>query len=440
MFGRRASLLPAVLAAGVALVACTSSVPESSATETGTPSPTPSESDDPTAEPTPTEPPDYPNPWGPTPADVEAATRVAAEMTPEEVAGQVIVSTTTVPDPAAVGAHVADLHLAGVIVMGDAVTGLDQVLALTESVQDGVAADGRDWPAIISTDNEGGIVQRLGSDVGPWTDFPAYNVAGQAVAAGEHDVVHDAYEAMGVELRASGFTTDWAPVADVTVPGQDVTIGTRSAGSDPGLVSATVSQTTTGFLDSGVLPSAKHFPGHGSLTSDSHVDLPVQDRSDAEIAAQDLPPFQAAIAAGTPTVMVGHIDVQAWDPGVAASVSPETYRVLREDLGFSGVAVTDGLEMGALSSVGGPGDIAVAALDAGADLLLGPTDDAAAHAGIVAALEDGRLSRDRVDEAAGRVIAMARYQAELAERAGPVGPDDVGSAAQPVADLWDAAG
>ncbi|GAA4424285.1 hypothetical protein GCM10023169_20790 [Georgenia halophila] len=352
-----------------------------------------------------------------------------------------IVSTILVPDPSAVAQHVAELHLGGVILMGDAVTGLDQVVTLTDAVQGAQADGGRDWPALVSTDNEGGTVQRLDAAAGPWTDFPEYAVAGQAVANGRTDVVRDAYAAMARELRGSGVNTDWAPVADVTVPGQDVTIGGRSAGSDAAVAVAaeTVGATVAGFLDEAVLPSAKHFPGHGSLSVDSHERLPTLERTEDQIAAQDLPPFEAAVQAGTPMVMMGHIEVRAWDPGVAASVSPEAYRRLREDLGFSGVAVTDGLDMGALTPVGDPGDIAVAALGAGADLLLGPADDATAHAGVVAALRDGTLDRARVDEAAGRVIAMMQHQSELAEQAGPVGPDAVGSADEPVAALSDAA-
>ncbi|MPV88748.1 hypothetical protein GB882_08720, partial [Georgenia ruanii] len=376
----------------------------------------------------------FAHPWGPSPAEVDAATRTAAAMSPEAVAGQVIVGRLHGTDPREAAELVTDLHLAGVMITGSSVASLKQVRALSAGVHAAVTADRRDWPGLVSTDNEGGAVQRMSGDEGPWTTFPPFAVAGRAPA----DVVTRAYAAMAGELRASGVTVDWAPVADVTVPGQDVTIGSRSAGADPARVAGTVVAAVEGFRDGGVLPAVKHFPGHGSLTTDSHEALPVQDAPAAALGAHDLPPFRAAVDAGVPMVMMGHVDVAAWEPGVPASVSPAAYRVLREDLGFSGVAVTDSLGMGALGVVGGPGEIAVAALQAGADLLLNPADNGAAHAAVVAALEDGRLDRDRVDEAAGRVIAMLRHQGELAGGAGPVGPADVGSAADAAAALREA--
>ncbi|MFH5823242.1 glycoside hydrolase family 3 N-terminal domain-containing protein [Georgenia sp. AZ-5] len=386
------------------------------------------------AETTPAEP---ENPWGPTAAEVAAATGRASRMTAEEVAGQLIVGRLHGTDPQTAADLVADLHLAGVMVTGSSVAGLEQVLALSEGVHAAVAADGRDWPGLVSTDNEGGAVQRMSGDVGPWTTFPPFAAAG---AAGDPAVVTDAYRAMATELRASGVTVDWAPVADVTVPGQDVTIGSRSAGEDPDVVAPAVVAAQRGFLDGGVLPAVKHFPGHGALTTDSHDALPVQPATERELAARDLPPFAAAVEAGVPMVMLAHVDVQAWDPGTPASLSPEAYRVLREELGFAGVTVTDSLGMGALNAFGDAGDVAVTALRAGADLLLNPADNAVAHAGVVAAIKDGTLSREKVDASAGRVIAMMRYQERLAAAAGPVGPEDVGSAAQAARALRDAAG
>jgi beta-N-acetylhexosaminidase len=221
------------------------------------------------------------------------------------------------------------------------------------------------------------------------------------------------------------------------VPGQDVTIGSRAAGSDPVTVGAAVVPAVRGLLEGGVLPAVKHFPGHGSLTTDSHLALPVHEGDADQIAATELPPFADAVEAGVPMVMVAHVDVLAWDPGVPASLSPEAYRVLREDLEFAGVTVTDSLGMGALAQIGDAGDVAVHALIAGADLLLNPADNVQAHAGVVEALKDGTLERERVDQAAGRVIAMMRHQAELATVAGPAG--EVGDGAQAAQALRDAA-
>ncbi|TDE97697.1 beta-N-acetylhexosaminidase [Occultella glacieicola] len=347
-------------------------------------------------------------------------------MSPEEVAGQVLLARYPGTDPAAAAAALTAHHLAGLVLFSENVASVDQVAATGSALQAAQAESGRDWPAAFAVDNEGGLVQRLGAAAGPWTSFPTFMSAG---AADDPAVTSAAAEAMALELRASGLNYDFAPDADVTVGPADVTIGMRAASSDPERAARAVTAATAGFTAGGVISSVKHFPGHGSLTVDSHQGLPVQGASAAELAARDLVPFERAVDAGAPTVMMGHIAVEAWDPGVPASVSPEAYRVLREDLGFTGVAITDGLDMGALTQTWSSAEIAVLALQAGADLLLGPVDVPAAHAGIVAALADGSLGRDRVDEAAGRVIALMRWQAAIAADAQAVTTADVGSAA-----------
>ena len=416
------------LAAALVLGACTApdggGDPTSSAS--ASPSPTPSEEPSPTPEPT--------LRWGPTEADLEQAMVDAAELGDEAAAGQVLLARYGGTDPSVPADLTSELGLAGVILFSENVSSLDQVTGTAEAVQDAVGQT-RDWPGIVSVDNEGGLVQRLSGETGPWTTFPPFQVAGAASAS--PDVVADAYEAMGRELLASGVTVDFAPDADVTVGPADVTIGTRSAGSDPDLVAETVVAALGGFAAGGVLTSLKHFPGHGSLDVDSHEGLPVLDTSTAELAQRDLVPFAEGIDAGAPMVMVGHIAVTDWDPGVPASLSPAAYEHLRDDLGFTGVAITDGLDMGALTAEYSDGEIAARALIAGADLLLSPGDVRAARDGILAALDDGSLDRDRLTEAAGRVIALVRWQQQLADRA-DAGPEDVG-AAGPAVDALEAA-
>ncbi|WP_156252204.1 glycoside hydrolase family 3 N-terminal domain-containing protein [Pseudactinotalea terrae] len=428
----RRRLALAALAAALVLVGCTDPNGGGDQTSSGEPTPsttspsaTPSET--PTAEPT--------LAWGPTEAELEQAMTDAAALSDEEAAGQVLIGTFSGTDPAAAGAAVTDLGLGGVIVFAGNVASLEQMIAVGDAVQEAVGAT-RDWPGIVSVDNEGGIVQRLSAQTGPWTTFPPFQVAG--AASGSPEVVSAAYEAMGRELLASGITMNFAPDADVTVGPSDVTIGSRSAGSDPDRVAQTVVAAYEGFSAGGMLTSAKHFPGHGSLDVDSHESLPVLDIPTAELASRDLVPFEAAVEAGVPAVMMGHIAVSDWDPGVPASLSPAAYSYLRDELGFTGVAVTDGLDMGALTSTWSDGEIAAQALIAGADLLLGPTDLRAARDGILGALADGSLSRDRLTEAAGRVIALVRWQAELAQRAGAE-PADVGASAPELADLAAAA-
>lgn len=417
------------LAATLLLVGCTApdggneptSGSESSTSEAPAPSPTP------TPEPT--------LAWGPTEADLEQAMTDAAALSDAAAAGQVLIARYGGTDPTAPATLVSDLGLAGVILFSENVASLDQVVATAHAVQ-AASESTRDWPAIVSVDNEGGIVQRLSGETGPWTTFPPFMAAGAAAA--QPEVVAEAYEAMGRELLASGITVDFAPDADVTVGPSDVTIGSRSASSDPDRAADAVVAALDGFAAGGVLTSIKHFPGHGSLDVDSHESLPVLDTPTAELTQGDLVPFAAGIEAGAPTVMVGHIAVTDWDPGVPASLSPAAYSYLREELGFTGVAVTDGLDMGALTAEYTDGQIAARALIAGADLLLSPGDVQAARDGILAALADGSLSRDRLTEAAGRVIALMRWQEQLAQQAA-VGPDDVGAAGPAVASLAAAA-
>jgi beta-N-acetylhexosaminidase len=169
--------------------------------------------------------------------------------------------------------------------------------------------------------------------------------------------------------------------------------------------------------EAGILPVAKHFPGHGSVTTDSHLSLPVQPATVDELRARDWKPFSAAIGAGAPMVMTGHIAVPALEPGVPASLSKPAYAELRA-MGFNGVAVTDALNMGAIQQQFPGGSAAPAALAAGADLLLMPPDVDAAHAAIVSAVANGSLPASRLDQAARRVATMMVWRARTAPPSG----------------------
>lgn len=363
--------------------------------------------------------PDEPLGWGPTAGELEEARELVATYSSEELAGQVIVGRYAGTDPEVPAQLVRDLHLAGVCVTADNVLDEAQVLATTAAVSDAVAESGRDFPAVIGVDEEGGTVAHLR---GVATTFPAFAAAGSAIDnAGRRGrvAVKQAAYATGMELRALGFTWVYAPVADVTIGAADVTIGSRSPSTDPDLAGAAVKQAVTGYDRSGTVSTTKHFPGHGGATADSHLTLPVLTETMAELEARDLPPFEKAIRAGAPSVMIGHLDVQALAPGTPSSIAPETYAYLREELGFDGVAITDSLGMGAVAGIPA---LAVKALEAGADLLLMPADTRRTHATVTAALEDGTLDRARVEEAAARVVALQRWQARIAAER-PVGDD-----------------
>ncbi len=378
--------------------------------------------------------PDAPTSWGPTRGEVARATDIVSRWSPGRLAGQVIVGRYHGTDPAVPAALVRDLHLAGMSVTAENVVDAAQVEATTTAIAEAHAADGRDWPAVIGVDQEGGVVAHLR---GIATEFPAFATAGAAVAAqgeaGERAVT-GAARATGLELRGLGFTWVFAPVADVTIGAADPTIGTRSPSTEPKVAARTVAAAVRGYDGAGLVSTTKHFPGHGSVTADSHETLPVLGTPLDELRRRDLVPFAAAIAARAPAVMMGHLDVGALAPGVPSSQAPQVYDFLRDDLGFEGVAITDSLGMGAALTQDYP---AVRALRAGADLLLMPVDPRATHRLVADAIRSGEVPRERAEEAAARVVALQLWQQRVSGGV-PVPGDIVSLAQQAAAALTDA--
>jgi beta-N-acetylhexosaminidase len=217
-------------------------------------------------------------------------------------------------------------------------------------------------------------------------------------------------ERIGRQLERGGVNTDFAPVVDT---GFGAAISTRSYGEDPALVARMGAAAVRGFDEAGIVSSAKHFPNHGPATEDSHVGSPVVEHDLATLRRYDLPPFRAAVEAGVPMVMMGHLVYPALDAERPASLSPQAYRLLREDVGFEGVAVTDDLAMEGATRGGTPAQAAVAAVEAGADLLVissAPQEQADAYDAVVAAVESGRIPRQRIDESVRRISEVkGRY-------------------------------
>jgi beta-N-acetylhexosaminidase len=381
--------------------------------------------------------PDQPMSWGPTPAELEKAQQLVAGWDPERLAGQVIVGRyySTSPDEAA--DLVRDLHLAGVSIGGDNIVDEAQVRATTAAVSRAQAADGRSFPPVIGVDQEGGVVAHLD---GVATTFPAFQEAGNAVASEPRrgrTVVRKAASATAMELRMLGFTWVFAPVADVTIGSADPIIGSRSASEDPRQAAAAVGAAVPGYDAGGLVSTTKHFPGHGSATADSHKVLPVIHESLQALRERDLLPFQAAVDAGAPAIMMGHLDVKALAPGVPTSLAPEAYDLLRDELGFEGVAITDSMGMGAVMR---PGKPAVDAINAGADLLLMPPDTRRTHGVVADAIENGVIPRERIEEAAARVVALQLWQQRQADAVPLPAPGVVTGRAQAAAAALDAAG
>lgn len=348
---------------------------------------------------------DAPAADGVTDADVEAAEQIVAAMDDDELVGSVVMLTYNGTDVAAAADVIRERHLAGAIVMGyNLADGADaDTVRQTTDTLAGAAGE-RGWPVAIGVDQEGGPVARLDDAA---LDFPPLMAAG---AADDADVTRDAIAAQGTDLRNLGFTINFSPVADLTIGAEDPVINVRSPGDDPERVSEVIDAAVGGFTSTGLASAAKHFPGHGALTVDSHEELPVSEDSLEDLAEDSYAPFRTAAEAGVPMVLVGHIGLPGAED-VPATLNPDVYESLRDDVGFDGVAVTDALNMGAVTEA--PGQETVKAIAAGADLALMPPDSGDAVTALGEALEAGELPRERLVEAATRVVAMQLWQARI---------------------------
>jgi len=261
---------------------------------------------------------------------------------------------------------------------------------------------------VVAIDEEGGEVTRLEARTG--SSYPGNLALG---AAGDLALTRDVAGALGCELAESGIDLNLAPVADINSNPQNPIIGARSFGSDANSVARHTAAWIDGMQSSGVAACAKHFPGHGDTSTDSHLEMPVVNE-DPHVRA--LAPFAAAIAHGVQAVMSAHIVVPGIDSEPATASRRVMQGLLRDELGFEGLAITDGLEMRGFSGVSGIGEDAVRAISAGCDALCigGGLADESVVAEIVEALTGavhrGRLAEPRLREAASRVDALAAWR------------------------------
>lgn len=347
--------------------------------------------------------------WGPTDAEQQDAEQKAAGLTLEELAGQLIVARHFSEEQSLV--LVRDRHFAGVMVTGQRAldVGADP-LASVKAFNDQLRTVGeeRDVPVVIPIDQEGGLITRLGSAA---TSFPTFMSAGAAIGGdpAAARTVTAAARANGTEMKALGFNVVFAPDGDVTIGPDDPVIGSRSAGSDPAVVGQAVAAAVEGYSEAGIISSVKHFPGH-NVDEDSHEALPVLRSDLARLRAHDLPPFVAAIEAGVPSIMTGHLDVRAIHEGVPASLSrPVVTDVLRDELGYDGLVVSDALGMAAVMKSHPGGEAAVEAIKAGSDLALMPADNEAAYDAMLAALKSGDLPEAQARASAARTIGWLTH-------------------------------
>lgn len=307
--------------------------------------------------------------------------------------------------------------LASVGLFGRNISSPDQLAALTAQLR----AERDD--VLVAIDEEGGDVTRL--EVRTGSSFPGNHALG---AVDDVELTREVAAELGRRLAACGVNFNWAPSADVNSnPGNPV-IGVRSFGADPALVARHTAAYVTGLQSAGVAACTKHFPGHGDTNVDSHHAVPRIDADPAVLAERELAPFRAAIAAGTRAVMSAHILVPALDPDRPATLSGKVLtELLRGDLGYDGLIVTDGMEMQAISGTYGIERGSVLAVAAGADAICvggGLADDETVlrlRDALVAAVRAGELPEERLADAAERVRRLAAWSASASAPGAPSG-------------------
>jgi beta-N-acetylhexosaminidase len=293
---------------------------------------------------------------------------------------------------------------AGVALFSRNLESAEQAAELVGGLQGAARAVGA-LPLIIAIDEEGGTVSRL---AGFGTTMPSAMAMG---ATGDPNLTTRAYAVIGEELAALGVTVDFAPVADLNSNPTNPVIGVRSFGDDPASVSNHVRAAIAGLHASGVAAAAKHFPGHGDASVDSHGALPSLSHDVARLRAFEFAPFRTAIDAGVDAIMTAHVSLPHVDPsGTPATLSRRILTgMLREELRFTGVVFTDCMQMEAIAGRYGAGEAAVMAIDAGADLVTFSSSIDSAREAIAAlrhAVASGSLDAARVEQSLARVSAL----------------------------------
>lgn len=357
------------------------------------------------------------------PAAAQWVESTMAQMTLDEKVGQLLFTTyhgtftaTDAPAYADMMHDVEKLHVGGFInITQSSPLGIVKSQAYPTAVLSNQLQAKSKLPLLIGADFERGTAMRL--DEG--TSFPT----AMALAAGGNP--KDAYtmgKVTALEARAVGIQWIYAPDSDVNNNPDNPIINTRSFGEDPQKVAQYVTQFVRGVQENGGLATAKHFPGHGDTSADSHIDLPVIRAGRERLENLELVPFRAAIAAGADTIMTGHLSIPALepDPNTPATLSSNILTgLLRDELHYQGLVVTDAMDMGGITVRYAPGEAAVRAFSAGADALLMPPVPDAAFDALKAAVKSGRIKRERLDASVRRVLqAKARlglYKSRLVD-------------------------
>lgn len=310
---------------------------------------------------------------------------------------------------------IRDYKLGGIIYFRRNIGAHDEVAALSAKLK-AIAAEVSDIPLTIAIDQEGGMVARIDGDVAL---MPGNMTIGATRSA---TYAYETARVSGAELHDMGITMNFAPCLDVNNNAANPVIGVRSFGEQPELVAALGRAAIEGYQASGVAPCAKHFPGHGDTTADSHYEMPVVAHDVMRLNEVELTPFRAAIEANVDLIMTAHVLFPAYEPsGVPATLSSRVLTgLLREELGYDGVIVTDCLEMNAISQGVGVAKGAVMAVQAGADIVLVShryERQKAAFDALHAAVLAGEISEAQIDASVQRILRMKELRAASAQTA-----------------------
>jgi len=334
--------------------------------------------------------------------------KTLAHMTLREKIGQMLMiyyfgrfTSTESPDYQEMLHEIEDNHIGGVIIgTTRGPLGIDRSEVYSTAVTLNEFQRRSKIPLLVGADFEAGTAQRLEEGTG----FPA---AMAVAAAGDPRLAYEEGKIVAREARAAGVQWIFAPVADVNNNPLNPIINTRSFGEDPASVSEYVENFIRGAQDNGAIATAKHFPGHGNVDADSHLTLPTVHGSRDELERVELVPFRAAIAAGVDSIMIAHLAVPAFEPNpeVPATLSHNIMTgLLRDQLGYKGIIITDAMDMGGVTNLYPPGDAAIRSVEAGADVeLMPPVPDAAMDA-LERAVKTGLISEKRIDESVRRIL------------------------------------
>lgn len=401
-----------ILLASLLLTGCAAepvSTTESTAAATTTPPETDSMTEATTLPPETTRPPETTT--APDPMDV-----LMDSLTLEQKVGQLFIAAPEqlLEDVTAITAMTDELAaalqtypLGGIILFAQNIQEPEQLMALNKALADACLI-----APFLSVDEEGGLVARLGRNSA--FDLPTYENAAAVAASGDPEDVLNMGRTIGGYLAKYGFNLDFAPVADVNTNPNNPVIGTRAFSSDPEVAATMAAAFAAGLREQGVCATFKHFPGHGDTDQDSHSGLAISWRNREQQAACEWIPFREATARDF--IMIAHVAL----PEITGDMVPSTLSrpvvtgILREKLGFEGLIITDAMNMGAIADSYGSSEAAIAALEAGCDIVLMPNNVPEAFRAVMDALNSGRFTEQWLDETVRRILSFKQAHGILA--------------------------